>query len=270
MGGSKQLRFLFSCGVLLTLAQPAWADFVGIVTVTNDDPDTVALCNHAEGEHIPSPLTVCRVSAEFDDPADRLLSVGNADLQVFDREEPSVFFQHPFNGSNTAPICVIGFMPCLMCDSFVTIGTLCGGAADGTSIDPDFDSTEFNSSGHIVGGWFNAYPMNWQGDAGWHPDLQVPILQSSVLRGMSMSGNLDVFWKDGDTSEIVAEEDLYVECPAECIADLDGDGQVNAADLAQLLVSWGPCPGCPADLNSDDAVNAADLAMLLGAWGACP
>jgi hypothetical protein len=48
-----------------------------------------------------------------------------------------------------------------------------------------------------------------------------------------------------------------------------GDGQVNAADLAQLLGDWGPCSGCPADLNSDDLVNAADLATLLGNWGPC-
>ena len=56
-----------------------------------------------------------------------------------------------------------------------------------------------------------------------------------------------------------------------CSGDLDGDGVVNAADLATLLGGWGPCgvAGCPADLNSDGDVNAADLAILLGAWGAC-
>ncbi len=54
-----------------------------------------------------------------------------------------------------------------------------------------------------------------------------------------------------------------------CPADLTGDGEVNAADLAQLLGAWGPNPGHPADFNGDDAVNAADLAQLLGAWGPC-
>ena len=58
--------------------------------------------------------------------------------------------------------------------------------------------------------------------------------------------------------------------PAECVADLDGDGSVGAFDLAIVLGTWGPCEGCPADFNGDNVVNAADLAQLLGAWGMCP
>lgn len=52
-------------------------------------------------------------------------------------------------------------------------------------------------------------------------------------------------------------------------ADLNGDGHVNAPDLASLLGAWGPCPGgdcCAADLTGDGDVSAADLAVLLGAW----
>jgi hypothetical protein len=55
-----------------------------------------------------------------------------------------------------------------------------------------------------------------------------------------------------------------------CPADLDGSGDVNAADLAQMLGAWGPNPDHPADFNGDDLVNAADLAQLLGSWGFCP
>lgn len=54
-----------------------------------------------------------------------------------------------------------------------------------------------------------------------------------------------------------------------CPADLDGDGSVSAADLAQLLGNWGPCEDCPADLDGDDEVGAFDLASLLGSWGEC-
>lgn len=52
-------------------------------------------------------------------------------------------------------------------------------------------------------------------------------------------------------------------------ADLNADGMVNSADMAQLLGSWGPCASssCPADLNGDGQVNAADNAILLGSWG---
>ncbi len=61
--------------------------------------------------------------------------------------------------------------------------------------------------------------------------------------------------------------------PDECenAPDIDGDGDVDAADLAQLLGSWGPTGDCPpyvpADFDHDCDVDAADLAQLLGAWG---
>ncbi len=60
-------------------------------------------------------------------------------------------------------------------------------------------------------------------------------------------------------------------CGAEpCPADLNGDGSVGAADLAELLGAWDTDPGGPPDLDGDGDVGAADLAQLLGAWGPCP
>ena len=56
-----------------------------------------------------------------------------------------------------------------------------------------------------------------------------------------------------------------------CSADLDGDGTVDAADLATLLLAWGRVPpGTPADLNADGVVSSADLGWMIGAWGVCP
>jgi hypothetical protein len=56
-----------------------------------------------------------------------------------------------------------------------------------------------------------------------------------------------------------------------CPADVNGDGVVDGADLAQILGAWGECAGpCgPSDLNSDGQVNGADLAQVLGSWGPC-
>jgi hypothetical protein len=51
-----------------------------------------------------------------------------------------------------------------------------------------------------------------------------------------------------------------------CPPDLNGDGTVDAADLASLLGAWGTSSG---DVNDDGTTDAADLAALLGAWGAC-
>lgn len=53
--------------------------------------------------------------------------------------------------------------------------------------------------------------------------------------------------------------------PARNPADLDGNGTVDAADLAVLLGAWGS--GGPADLDGSGTVDASDLAVLLGAWG---
>ncbi len=50
-------------------------------------------------------------------------------------------------------------------------------------------------------------------------------------------------------------------------SDLNGDGQVNGADLGLLLASWGPCSGCPEDLNGDGQVTGADLGLMLADWG---
>ena len=55
------------------------------------------------------------------------------------------------------------------------------------------------------------------------------------------------------------------------VGDLDGDCDVDAADLAQLLGTWGPYEPCPpflpADLDQKCAVGPFDLAILLGNWG---
>jgi hypothetical protein len=48
-------------------------------------------------------------------------------------------------------------------------------------------------------------------------------------------------------------------------ADLNGDGVVDATDLAALIAQWGASGA--ADLNGDGVVDAADLAALIAAWG---
>jgi len=56
---------------------------------------------------------------------------------------------------------------------------------------------------------------------------------------------------------------------APCVGDLDGDGQVDGADVGLMLADWGSNDPA-ADQNGDGAVNGADLGLLLGAWGGCP
>ena len=47
-------------------------------------------------------------------------------------------------------------------------------------------------------------------------------------------------------------------------SDLNGDGSVNASDLAALLGNWGSAG--IGDINADGVANASDLALLLSAW----
>jgi hypothetical protein len=49
-------------------------------------------------------------------------------------------------------------------------------------------------------------------------------------------------------------------------ADLNGDGRVDARDLATLLIAFGTT-GPLGDLDGSGLVNAADLTLLLAAWG---
>lgn len=52
--------------------------------------------------------------------------------------------------------------------------------------------------------------------------------------------------------------------------DLNNTGNVDGADLAILLGSWGPCKDCDdclADIDGSCQVDGSDLAILLGNWG---
>jgi hypothetical protein len=56
------------------------------------------------------------------------------------------------------------------------------------------------------------------------------------------------------------------------VGDLDGDGDVDLLDLAELLGSYGTCIGdaeytITPDLDGDGCVGLADLAELLGNYG---
>lgn len=54
-------------------------------------------------------------------------------------------------------------------------------------------------------------------------------------------------------------------CVPPLVGDIDGNGQVNGADLAAVLSAWGT-KGSNADLDGDGAVGGSDLAIVLGNW----
>ncbi len=105
-----------------------------------------------------------------------------------------------------------------------------------------------------------------------------PIDDGAVLssEGYVVAGNLDLLFGACQPLEDLSNfglDALDVEtckrCHIPCIADLNDDGDVNAADLAILLGLWGMI-GTNADLDLNGVVGAGDLAILIGEWGPCP
>jgi uncharacterized membrane protein len=58
--------------------------------------------------------------------------------------------------------------------------------------------------------------------------------------------------------------------PRACPSDLDGDGEVNAADLSLVLLEFGAATGCSPDLDGSEEVDAGDIGFLLLDFGSCP
>ncbi len=76
---------------------------------------------------------------------------------------------------------------------------------------------------------------------------------------------------DGADTNDIHEDGEVTDGEEICVGDLNGDGEVNGADLGLILGAWGPCTAtpCTGDLNGDGQVNGADLGLILGAWGVC-
>jgi hypothetical protein len=130
----------------------------------------------------------------------------------------------------------------------------------------DFVST-ISATRNVGGtGWYT-----WTSTANLVADVQGWINNPSSNNGWVVQGNETTLKsvKKFDTHEIpggatAPKLTVVYSPPAPILGDLNGDGEVDAADLAILLGAWGGSGS--ADLNASGSVDAEDLAILLGAW----
>ena len=100
-----------------------------------------------------------------------------------------------------------------------------------------------------------------------------PALTRDEVRALLLAGATDLGDPGADALFGAGRLDIAASIalapPSARPEDLNGDGAVNAQDIAILLGAWGACldcDACPADLNGDCAVGAPDIAALLSAW----
>lgn len=104
-------------------------------------------------------------------------------------------------------------------------------------------------------------------DVGSNP--AVPAGTTTDLDGLARFVDIAAVPDGGSGVAPIVDMGAYEEQAAvvACPADLDGNGGVDASDIAILLGGWG---GSSTDVDGNGVTDAADLAVLLGSWGACP
>ena len=126
------------------------------------------------------------------------------------------------------------------------------------------------------------YAILWEKEDGgnWQPivlDTAIPTCSDEVWRlyqAQDLNGDgwiVGVGWNE-TWSQVRAFLLTPVRSEEECPWDLDRDGDVDTADLLELLGSWGECPVgkiCWTDFNTNCETDTADLLALQGHWGPC-
>jgi hypothetical protein len=160
-----------------------------------------------------------------------------------------------------------------------------GAVSDGWSLTVTFDNPVV-AAGFMTADVFNGFGDNGPTVEAYDgPDATGTLLAAYPGAAFNFELNNRYFMGIGDAAgriksirialaTVLYGDSQYVDgvlfasaAPATCPADLNGDGIVDGADLAQLLGGWGSSG--TADLDGNGVINGADLAELLGAWGNC-
>lgn len=124
------------------------------------------------------------------------------------------------------------------------------------------------------GGWHRHLNYRLFAEGGKLPSSGIYVVEMEFYSTDGVTLPSEPFWlvlndgaSAGDFANALAWVADNLAGGAPCPADLDGNGEVGAPDLAALLAAWGTAG---ADLGGDGLTDAADLAALLASWGACP
>jgi hypothetical protein len=119
-----------------------------------------------------------------------------------------------------------------------------------------------------TGATTTAAPANWYLGGGSAP--AIPLATAvRMFAGGTTAGNIAAFDNISITPECGGGD------PCACVGDLNGDGQIELADLSLFLSSFGSsAPNIPtpcADVDGNGVVELSDLTQFLSAFGSsCP
>jgi hypothetical protein len=125
------------------------------------------------------------------------------------------------------------------------------------------DAGLFELQSNAAGGWGLA-PQPFFGN-------MISITTRKLLVSRSRT-NFDPAIHTGPGFRNIDPDELDDDAPIEpdCLADLNGDGQVDVDDLIAVILAWGPCTVCLADTNDDRVIDVDDLITVILSWGLCP
>ena len=133
------------------------------------------------------------------------------------------------------------------------------GSGDTTSI----DGTSF-SSPYAAG----VAALVFAADPSLTPDEVEQVLADTAKDRGAAGYDTTYGWGLVDAAAAVA---AVISDEEPCPADLNGDAQVNGADLGYVIADWGSCSGeCEGDIDGDGLVTGADLGLMIASFGPCP
>lgn len=209
-----------------------------------------------------------RFYAQFSNPGDRLLAVFGSAAHPLSISGTAPLYQHPLGG-NTAPSSnLIAQSPAVAWDTFCTIGLAKNiNGADHTTTTPGFPQLPMVNN--TTAAW-SADPATTEQGA---PDAAglVLIAQVTCPPGSFIAQfKVNIQYQPAGTNDAITVNNQSFVLSSPPAGDVNGNFQVNAADLLAILNTWGSTGQGIGDPNDDGIVNVEDVLMVIKNWGLFP